>query len=122
MVIFTLMVEFQSIRRNIYSGYLRLGLISLAMFSLALRSEGATKLELHDVISGIDNAQQNRERKLAGYTAREHYTVRNSHFKQSAELIADVVYQKRLGKKYQVLWRAGPSFLQRRVTARFPHS
>ncbi len=48
----------------------------------------------------------------------EHYTVRNSHFNESAELMAKVVYQQGLGKKYEVLWRKGPGFLQERVINR----
>jgi hypothetical protein len=68
-----------------------------------------------DVISGIDKAQQCREQKLAGYKARESYTVRNSHFEEIAQLEATVVYERGFGKTYKVLSRSGPGFLQKRV-------
>ncbi len=98
--------------------YCRLGIFALGMFSLTFRLEGATPLPSQDVISGIDKAQQKRERRLAGYAAVEHYTVRNSHFEETAELEAKVLYQRGLGKRYQVLWRKGPGFLQDRVINR----
>jgi len=75
-------------------------------------------LRSQDVISGIDNAQEDREQRLVGYSANEHYTVHNSHFNQSAELTASVVYQKGLGKTYTILWRSGPGVLQERVINR----
>lgn len=70
------------------------------------------------MISSIDKAQQEREQRLAEYTAMEHYTVRNSHFEETAELAAKVFYQRGPGKRYQVLWRKGPGFLQERVINR----
>jgi hypothetical protein len=71
-----------------------------------------------NVISGINKAQEDREQKLSGYAAIEHYTVRNSHFSQSAELTAKVIYQRGEGKTYQILSRRGPVFLQKRVINR----
>jgi hypothetical protein len=90
----------------------------ILLLSLALRLQGATMLQPKEIISGIDKAQQFRERKLAGYTAMESYTVRNSHFDQTAELTATVFYQKGAGKTYHVLSRNGPQFLQERVLHR----
>jgi hypothetical protein len=88
------------------------------MLSLMVRRGAPTTLQSQDVISRIDNAQKSREQKLAGYTAIEHYTVRNSHFDQIAELTAFVRYEKELGKRYQILSRRGPQFLQQRVINR----
>src|SRR4051794_22722300 len=98
--------------------YFRLGLFSFIMLSLMVRRGAPTTLQSQDVISRIDNAQKSREQKLAGYTAIEHYTVRNSHFDQIAELTAFVRYEKELGKRYQILSRRGPQFLQQRVINR----
>lgn len=97
----------------------RLGLFSFViMITLTLRLEGATVLNPEEVISGIDKSQQVREKKLAGYTAIEHYAVHNSHFAETAELTARVRYQKGIGKTYQVLSRKGPRFLEERVLHR----
>jgi hypothetical protein len=70
------------------------------------------------VIARVNEAQERREQRVAGYTAVEHYTVRNSHFQETAELAAKVLYQRGSGKRYQVLWRRGPRFLQERVINR----
>jgi hypothetical protein len=56
--------------------------------------------------------------EVGGYVAMEHYTVRNTHFGEAAELMANVRYEKGIGKRYQVLWRRGPEFLQGRVINR----
>jgi hypothetical protein len=97
--------------------YLRLSLL-VVIASLTLRLEGAPAVQSQDVISGIDGSQAYREQKLDGYTAVEHYAVHNSHFRETAELMADVRYQRESGKQYRVLWRKGPGFLQRRVIDR----
>ncbi|MBV8866338.1 MAG: hypothetical protein JO210_13175 [Acidobacteriaceae bacterium] len=70
------------------------------------------------MILGIDNAQQTREQRLAGYTEVERYTVRNSHVTETAELAARVSYRKEHGKIYQILSRKGSKFLQERVINR----
>ena len=93
----------------------RRAIVAVSVLSLTLPLEGATTFQSQDVISGIDKAQESREQTLAGYTGMEHYTVRNSHFRESAELEAKVSYQKDIGKRYQVLWRKGSSFLQEHV-------
>jgi hypothetical protein len=98
--------------------HLPLGILVLVVFNTRASLEGGTMLGSQAVIAEIDKAQQNRELELAGYTAIEHYTVRNSHFKESAELEAKVSYQKDVGKTYQVLWRKGQSFLQEHVINR----
>ncbi|MCU1294766.1 MAG: putative sigma regulatory protein MucB/RseB [Bryobacterales bacterium] len=90
----------------------------MIIVNLTPRLEGATNLKPEEVISGIDKSQQIREEKLAGYTAIEQYTVYNSHFAQTAELTARVRYQKRIGKRYEVLSRKGPRFLEERVLRR----
>ncbi len=97
---------------------LRLGLVSLITMNVSLRLEEATTLQSQKVIAGINHAQEYREQNLARYAAMEHYTVRNSHFEEPAELMATVRYQKGIGKKYQVLWRRGPGLLQHRVIDR----
>jgi hypothetical protein len=60
------------------------------------RGDRTTTVPSQDVVAGIDKAQRDRERKLTGYMAREHYTVRNTHFSKGAEL--DVVFKKEKGK------------------------
>jgi hypothetical protein len=96
-----------------------LGLVLSTKLSLTLRAEGATSvIKLQDIISGIDGAQEHREQQLVGYTATEHYVLRNSHFDQRAELAATVVYRKGQIKTYTILWRSGPRFLQERVIDR----
>jgi hypothetical protein len=104
--------------RRLHCRYVRRTIFAVSILSLMLRLDGATPLQTQDVISGIDKAQKSREQRLAGYTGMEHYTVHNSHFEESAELAAKVVYQQGLGKKYEVLWRKGPGFLQERVINR----
>lgn len=103
---------------SLYFRYLRLVVFAVTILNLSLRLEGATTLQSQEVISRIDKAQLKREQRLAGYAAMEHYTVRNSHFEKTAELEAKVVYQKDLGKSYQVLRRKGPHLLQERVINR----
>jgi hypothetical protein len=98
--------------------YLPKILVALLCLNLSLPGAGPAVLSLQDVIAGIDKAQGEREQELSGYTAREHYTVRNSHFNQSAELDARVVFQKSKGKTYTVLSRSGPSVLQEHVIGR----
>jgi hypothetical protein len=98
--------------------YLQRVLLSLTFLSLSLLGDGPITLSLQDVIASIDKAQGEREQKLIGYTAREHYTVRNSHFNQAAELEATVVFQKGKGKTYTVLSRSGPGVLQEYVISR----
>jgi len=113
-----LILHFQSVRnqaRAVPFRYVWLGVFSCIILSLTLALEGATTLQSQEVISGIDKAQECREQKLAEYAALEHYTVRNSHFEEPAELMANVRYQKGIGKTYRVLWRRGPGFLQGRV-------
>jgi hypothetical protein len=88
------------------------------MLCLTLRGDGTITARSQDVISGIDKAQQDREQKLSGYSATEHYTVRNSHFNLAAELTATVVYHKGRGKTYEILARSGPGLLQERVIGR----
>ena len=97
---------------------IRLVLFSLHLLSLTLRAAAAITLRSQDIMAGLDHAQKEREQKLAGYAAREYYTVRNSHFKQSAELTATVVYRKGQGKTYRILSRSGPGLLQERVINR----
>ncbi len=70
------------------------------------------------VLAGIESAQRKRDQRVAAYTVVEHFSLRNSHFKESAELAAKVAYTKDAGKKYQVLWRKGPEVLHRRVISR----
>ena len=103
---------------RLHSGHLRRAIVAMSLFSLTVPVDGALTLQSQDVISAIDKAQQSRERRLGGYTGMELYTVRNSHFKESAELAAKVVYQQGLGKRYEVLWRKGPGLLQERVINR----
>jgi hypothetical protein len=105
-------------RRAFYFHYLSLPIFALSILSPNRKLEGATVLLSQDVISGIDRAQQSREQKLARYTGMEHYTVRNSHFKEPAELEAKVFYEKDGGKTYEILWRKGPGLLQERVINR----
>jgi hypothetical protein len=95
-----------------------LGVVFLTMPSLTLQAEGASTLRPQDIISGIDSVQEDREQKLAGYAATEHYMVRNSHFDQRAELAVTVVYRSGQGKSYTILWRSGPRVLQERVINR----
>ena len=90
-------------------------MLVLSVSSPTFGLQGATTLESQEVIARIDRAQHDREQKLAGYVAIEHYVVRNSHFQESAELETKVSFQKGLGKSYQVLRRNGPRFLQDRV-------
>jgi hypothetical protein len=90
----------------------------LTVLNLALLGDGPATLSLQGVIAGIDQAQVEREQKLTGYAAREHYTVRNSHFSQSAELDATVIFEKGKGKTYTVLSRSGPRVLQEHVIGR----
>jgi hypothetical protein len=116
-----LVLHIQSAPDNAWDIHFRsvwLCLFSCVILSLAPGLEGGTTLESQEVISAIDKAQECRERKLAGYVAMEHYTVRNSHFGEVAELMANVRYEKGIGKRYQVLWRRGPEFLQGRVINR----
>jgi len=106
-------------RTSVFSyRYARHALLSLSFLSLTLRAEAPITLRSEDVIAGIDNAQGTREQKLTAYSVSEHYTVRNSHFAQSAELTAAVVYQKGQGKTYKILSHKGPGFLQERVINR----
>ena len=70
------------------------------------------------VVQAIDKAQQNREERLNGYTVTEHYTIRNSRFAAAAEMTVSVTYTKGVGKKYQVISRSGPPFLQTHVLDR----
>ena len=98
--------------------YFQFVIFVLGVSNLTPLPEGAPTVQSQQVISGIDHAQQSREQRLAGYTAMEHYTVRNSHFGEPAELEAKVFYEKEGGKRYQVLWRKGPGFLQERVINR----
>ena len=98
--------------------YVRLILYSLTLLSLTLWGDKTITERSQDIIAAIDKAQEDRELKLYGYAAREHYTVRNSHFNQSAELTATVIYQKEKGKTYKVLSRSGPGLLQERVINR----
>jgi hypothetical protein len=93
-------------------------LYSLTLLSLTLWGDGTMTGRAQEVIAGIDKAQGDREQKLHGYAASEHYTVRNSHFNQSAELTATVIYQKGKGKTYKILSRSGPGLLQERVINR----
>ena len=93
-------------------------LYSLTVLSPALCCDGIVTLGSEDVISGIDKAQKDRQQKLTGYSTKEHYTVRNSHFTQAAELTASVIYQESLGKTYTVLSRSGPRVLQEYVINR----
>jgi len=102
----------------VHFGCVGLGLFSFMLLNPAAGLEGQTTLQSQEVIAGIDKAQENREQKLAGYAAVEHYTVRNSHFEEAAEAMANVRYKKEVGKRYQVLWRKGPGILQRRVINR----
>ena len=118
---YNLILLFQSIRSNnrrFLFKCLRRGIFAFSIVTLALRLGGATTLPGPDVIWSIDKAQQERDRELAGYAALEHYTVRNSHFEETAELTAKVSYQRGPGKRYQVLWRKGSGFLQERVINR----
>lgn len=98
--------------------YLRLGVFTLCSLSLADAPRIAATLRPQEIIHGIDKAQEKREQRLEAYVAFEHYTVRNSHFDETAELAAKVHYQREQGKRYQVLWRKGPHFLQERVINR----
>ncbi|MCU1327574.1 MAG: putative sigma regulatory protein MucB/RseB [Bryobacterales bacterium] len=92
--------------------------VSLAVLSVTLLGSGTISETPQAVIAGIDQAQEVREQKLSGYAAREHYTVRNSHFRQSAEIDAKVIFQKGMGKTYTILSRSGPGLLQERVINR----
>jgi hypothetical protein len=96
----------------------RLLLLPLVFASAGFRLGGEALPVSKDVISAIDKAQQCREQKLAGYKAREDYTVRNSHFDETALMEATVVYERGFGKTYQVISRSGPAFLQKRVLDR----
>lgn len=98
--------------------YLSTLLLFLTLLNPSLPGDGPITLSLQAVIANIDKAQEEREQILTGYTAREHYTVRNSRFNQSAELDATVVFQKGKGKTYTVLSRSGPALLQEHVIAR----
>jgi hypothetical protein len=98
--------------------YIRLILFSLRVVSLTLRADGTVIQTPQAVIAGIDKAQAERDQKLVGYAATEHYTVRNSHFTQSAEIQAKVVFEKATGKTYTILSRSGPGLLQQRVINR----
>ena len=100
----------------LYFRSIRLVMLSIGL-SLSPRLHGAESRS-QSVIAGIDDAQELRAQKLTGYAAVEHYTVRNSHFRQSAELTASVVYQRALGKTYKILSRSGPGFLQECVINR----
>src|SRR6185437_2982230 len=112
-------IKAHSERRQLHRNcYLWLGVLSFMGWSLSVGLEGATPLQTQEVISGINKAQEYREQRLVGYAVVEHYTVRNSHFEEAAEMLANVRYQKGTGKTYQVLWRKGPGFLQRRVINR----
>ncbi|MCU1259747.1 MAG: putative sigma regulatory protein MucB/RseB [Bryobacterales bacterium] len=70
------------------------------------------------VVQAIDKAQQDREERLNGYTVTEHYTIRNSRFAAPAEMTVSITYVKGAGKKYHVISRSGPSFLQTHVLDR----
>ncbi len=96
----------------------RVVLLLLIVPTLALQGDATMGGTPTDVIEAIDRAQEKRELRLSGYSASEHYTVRNSHFSQTAELTATVVYQKGQGKTYSVLTRSGPGLLQERVINR----
>lgn len=67
---------------------------------------------------GLDQAQLLREEKIAGYSVTERYTLKNSRFKEPAEMTVAVTYTKSAGKNYRVVSRKGPSFLQSSVLDR----
>jgi hypothetical protein len=71
-----------------------------------------------DLIRQIDQAELRRESTLAGYTATEYYTIKNSHFSEPAEAIIETTYMRGQGKSYKVLSRSGPSLLQNSVLDR----
>ena len=71
-----------------------------------------------DFVQEVDRAQALREEKLTTYTVVETYTLRNTRFSESAELVAHMTYTKGQGKTYQVISRSGPSFLQTAVLDR----
>ena len=78
----------------------------------------APTLNSQDVIRGIEQAQEYREDCLAGYTVTEEYSIKNSHFDEPAIMTVHVTYQRDTGKKYEVISRKGPNFLQKRVLDR----
>jgi hypothetical protein len=76
------------------------------------------KEQQQDLIHQIDQAELNRERKLAGFTVTEYYKIENSHFSKPAEAIIETTYRRGQGKTYKVLSRTGPSLLRNRVLDR----
>lgn len=65
------------------------------------------------VIRMADEAEYNRESKLAGYTVTEHYLITNSRFGSPEDAIVHVTYNAGSGKVYQVVSRSGPYFLNK---------
>jgi hypothetical protein len=92
--------------------------LALTICNVTVLLKGASTPQPQELIAGIEEAQQRRDQRLAGYVAMEHYTLRNSHFKAPAELAAKTFYTRDAGKNYQVLWRKGPEWLHKRVINR----
>ena len=75
-------------------------------------------LEQQKLLCQMDQKQEYRAQAVAGYTDVEHFTVRNSHFDEPAELTVRARYRKETGKTYETVSRKGPSFLQNHVLDR----
>jgi hypothetical protein len=70
------------------------------------------------IVRAIDQAQVDREARLAGYTVTEHYLLRNSRFQDPAEMTVETTYVRGAGKTYHVVSETGPSMLQTHVLDR----
>lgn len=83
---------------------------------LAGRANAATvpSTDAH-LIEGVERAQLAREDGILSYSVKEHYTLTNSRFNESAEMTVAVTYAKGAGKTYRVVSRTGPSMLQNSV-------
>jgi hypothetical protein len=95
----------------------RAQVVSIAMLSAAMPIR-AQVIDAAKVVQGVENAQSYKEQCLAGLTATEHYTVKNSHFNEPALMTVHVTYKRGAGKTYEVVSRSGPGLLQRRVLDR----
>lgn len=65
------------------------------------------------IIRMVDDAENNREANLAGYTDTEHYLITNNRFSTPEDAMVHVTYKAGSGKTYQVITRSGPYFLNK---------